>query len=165
MCARQKRHRIPFPLRQPRMMTNCRWLSTNRSEHTVGHAVDEGLSCSPSVMPIAAIKARDSHVASRESINRAQALWALPRYIIASSIIHKASTKTLRGKRNRPTGKLPKQTSTRKDKAITTPTMQTPPRYGNLLCLACVFITIGKDSYIFLIDSILMGKKIFQAMI
>jgi hypothetical protein len=59
-------------------------------------------------------------------MNRAQALPALPRYIIVSSTIHKAITKMLSGKRNRPTGKLPKQISIRKDKATTAPTMQTP---------------------------------------
>ena len=68
----------------------------------------------------------DSHVASRESMNRAQALPALPRYIIVSSSIHNAITKMLSGKRNRPTGKLPQHISTRKDKATTAPTMQTP---------------------------------------
>ena len=100
----------------------------NNNDKIIGQAVVDGLRCNPRDMPITTIMARDNHVASRESINTAQALFALLRNIIVISIIHNAKTKMLRGKLNIPTGKLPKTISAIKDKESITPTMQTALR-------------------------------------
>jgi hypothetical protein len=91
--------------------------------------------------------ARDSHVASRESINRELALLALSRYITVISIIHNAKTKMLRGKQNRSTGKLPKHNCATIDNVANPTNMQ--PLVNDFLYDANIAITGVKGNLIF----------------
>ena len=99
-CVRQKRQRMPLALRQPRKITKQRWLSTKKSETITGHAVVDGSRSKPRAIPMMAIRASDSHVAWRESMNLTTALCLQERYMVPTRASHNITTKILSGKRN-----------------------------------------------------------------
>ena len=157
MWVMQKRHRMPFAPRQPRRTTKQRWVSMNRMDTTTGHDVVEGLRCNPRTMPMTAIRASVSHVAPRESINRAKALPLLLRYCMEIAASHSASSTTLSGKRNMSKGKLPMHTSATTDNTPTAPTAQALGR-SDFMLVCDVAITSDKGSLISRYTGYITGK-------
>ena len=107
VCRSVKRQRIPFGVRQPRMVIRSRCVSAKSMPTTTSHEVLLGLRCKPRYRPMATIEPNASHVARIESSDFARAEVSRFLYRIYAATTHNARVMTLSGKANISSGKRP----------------------------------------------------------